>query len=301
MLTMTPCDWWPLLQNRTLWLVGDSLSQEFMKAFQCFMYEFWDLDMVDLKHRVVESDFVRDKVRLGWCANLMNGARICHHRVNDAPEYTAVLPYFYKGLTGKRTDIVMMNTGLWSNDLDTYTSRLSTFAQYYQLHKHELPYFVWRDSSPQFFHTPTGDFDRSEHAICQPIGFPSGGVTLDKNNALVSDLQSSPQLRIVHEGGWRNQISRAAMKPLGIPVIETWNTSVPIWQYHKNAHEDPNHNDCTHWCHPSAYVIWLYESLVQLRKLESDIEKHISTMPNQQQLDLLDMTAGSEHIVVDPF
>ena len=301
MLTMTPCDWWPLLQNRTLWLVGDSLSQEFMKAFQCFMYEFWDLDMVDLKHRVVENDFVRDKVRLGWCANLINGARICHHRVNDAPEYTAVLPYFYKGLTGKRNDIVMMSTGMWSNDVDTYSSRLSTFAQYYKLHKQELPYFVWRDSSPQFFHTPTGDFGGSVHAVCQPIGFPTGGVTLDRQNALVSDFDIAPQLKIVHEGGWRNQLSRPVMTALGIPIIETWNRSVPIWQYHKNAHEDPNHHDCTHWCHPSAYAIWMFECLAKLQELEADIAKHMKRMSSQAQLNDLDMTAGTEHIVVEPF
>ena len=301
MLTMTPCDWWPLLANRTLWLVGDSLSQEFMKAFQCFMYEFWDLDMVDLKHRVVEADFVRDKVRLGWCAHLLEGARICHHRVNDAPEYTAVLPYFYQGLTGKRNDIVMMNTGIWSNDVDTYTSRLSTFAQYYQQHKQELPFFVWRDSSAQFFHTPTGDFDRSEHAVCQPIGYPSGGVTLDSSNKLVIDLETSPQLQVVHEGGWRNQISRPVMHALGIPVIETWNKSIPIWQYHKNAHDDPNHHDCTHWCHPSAYLRWLYDSLVTLQKLQPAIAEHVRQMPSQEQLDELDLKAGAEHIVVDPF
>ena len=27
-LLMTPCDWWPFLRGRTLWLVGDSITQE---------------------------------------------------------------------------------------------------------------------------------------------------------------------------------------------------------------------------------------------------------------------------------
>lgn len=301
MLTMTPCDWWPFLKNRTIWLVGDSLTQEFMKTFQCFMFEFWDLEMVDLKHRVVETDVVRDHVRLGWCANLLEGARICHHRVNDAPEYTAVLPYFYQGLTGKRNDIVLMNTGLWSNDVDTYTSRLNTFADYYKQHKQELPYFVWRDSSVQFFHTPTGDFDKSKHAVCQPIGMPGGGVLLDKDNTLVTDVETSPHLQVVLEGGWRNQISRPLMQGLGIPVVETWNASVPIWQYHKNAHEDPNHHDCTHWCQPSAYNIWLYDTLMKLVELQPNIEWHIKQMPSQAELDVLDMSEGARHIVVEPF
>jgi len=58
---------------------------------------------------------------------------------------------------------------------------------------------------------------------------------------------------------------------------------------------------CRHWCHPSAYALWLYDSLVKLQELEVDIAKHISQMPSQQQLDVLDMKAGTEDIVVDPF
>ncbi|DBA69131.1 TPA: hypothetical protein ACH3X2_013099 [Trebouxia sp. C0005] len=72
------------------------------------------------------------------------------------------------------------------------------------------------------------------------------GLRLNKKNVLVSDFDIAPQLKVVHEGGWRNQLSRPVMTALGIPVIETWNRSVPIWQYHKNAHEDPNHLHCTH-------------------------------------------------------
>ena len=58
---------------------------------------------------------------------------------------------------------------------------------------------------------------------------------------------------------------------------------------------------CRHWCHPSAYALWLYDSLVKLQELEGDIAKHISQMPSQQQLDVLEMKAGTEGIVVDPF
>lgn len=57
----------------------------------------------------------------------------------------------------------------------------------------------------------------------------------------------------------------------------------------------------SHWCHPSAYALWLYESLMKLQELEGDIAKHIRKMPSQQQLATLDMTAGTEDIVVDPF
>lgn len=34
---------------------------------------------------------------------------------------------------------------------------------------------------------------------------------------------------------------------------------------------------------------------------QSDIEKHIKRMPSQAELDVLDMSEGARHIVVDPF
>ena len=40
---------------------------------------------------------------------------------------------------------------------------------------------------------------------------------------------------------------------------------------------------------------------MKLQELEGDIAKHIRKMPSQQQLATLDMTAGTEDIVVDPF
>ena len=34
------------------------------------------------------------------------------------------------------------------------------------------------------------------------------------------------------EGGWRNKLSLPVIARLGIPVIHTWNLSVPMWEYH---------------------------------------------------------------------
>jgi len=58
-------------------------------------------------------------------------------------------------------------------------------------------------------------------------------------------------------GGWRNQILTPVVAALGVPVLHTWNQTVPLWQY--NHHYNPNCGDrydcgdCTHTCHPSMY------------------------------------------------
>ena len=36
------------------------------------------------------------------------------------------------------------------------------------------------------------------------------------------------------EGGWRNKIALPTMRALGIPVMNTWNSSATLWSYHYN-------------------------------------------------------------------
>ena len=40
--------------------------------------------------------------------------------------------------------------------------------------------------------------------------------------------------QVVVEGGWRNKIALPTMRSLGIPVMNTWNSSVTLWSYHYN-------------------------------------------------------------------
>ena len=61
------------------------------------------------------------------------------------------------------------------------------------------------------------------------------------------------------EGGWRNKILNPVVAGLGVPVMPTWNQTVPLWQY--NHHYNPtcgdkyDCGDCTHTCHPSMYEV----------------------------------------------
>lgn len=74
-------------------------------------------------------------------------------------------------------------------------------------------------------------------------------VTLAADNRLQS---WDPAKQILLEGGWRNQITTAIMRRLGIPVLAIWNQSLPLWEFHHNYQEK---GDCTHMCHPSAYQV----------------------------------------------
>ncbi|KIZ01068.1 hypothetical protein MNEG_6895 [Monoraphidium neglectum] len=41
-LELSPCDLWPYLRGRTLWLLGDSHTKSLYKSLQCFMLDFWE-------------------------------------------------------------------------------------------------------------------------------------------------------------------------------------------------------------------------------------------------------------------
>ena len=91
---------------------------------------------------------------------------------------------------------------------------------------------------------------RSVSAVLQEVRH----VTLDKHNHLHT---SDPEKQIIVEGGWRNKMARPVMEALGIPVLATWNESLPLWDYHHNYQSKL---DCTHMCHPSAYQVWCSSS-----------------------------------------
>ena len=43
-------------------------------------------------------------------------------------------------------------------------------------------------------------------------------------------LSCAPQ--VVLEGGWHNRVALPVLDALGVAVMRTWNSSLPLWQYH---------------------------------------------------------------------
>ena len=140
--------------------------------------------------------------------------------------------------------------------------------------------------------THTGDFVGATQPFqCQPIGNASDAIVLHTNGSLSShdrelqvgagshlacpdigqcmqsvvffvtavglqDLQNATHLlllQVILEGGWRNRIAYRAMSQLGIPIMRTWNESVPLWQYHHHYHTSCG-DRCNHHCRSAQSV-----------------------------------------------
>eukprot|EP00884_Botryococcus_braunii_P023107 jgi/Botrbrau1/9480/Bobra.0252s0098.2 len=255
MLTFTPCDMFRYIRGRTLWLVGDSMQQEFMRGVQCFFYEFWDLQTRTQDVSFGGGPAVIGRTLGGWCVEMPESTRICHLRSNLGDWLAHTLLPLFPALGVKRTDVMVLNFAIWINSRQEYERNVSAFANYYQAHKEELPFTIWRDSSVQHFDTPTGDYQcdgcpsPSYPFICQAIP----NVTLNDRNELEADAFHVAE---VVAGGWRNRIALPVMEQLGIPIMHTWNTSLPIFHFHHNFQEK---DDCTHFCHPSPYQMWIWD------------------------------------------
>ena len=68
-----------------------------------------------------------------------------------------MFPHLWR-LGAVKSDIVLFNFGVWHNDLAGFEGNASLVEAYLQAHRRDLPFLVWRDSAPQHFDTPTGEF-----------------------------------------------------------------------------------------------------------------------------------------------
>ena len=70
------------------------------------------------------------------------------------------------------------------------------------------------------------------------------------------------------------QISNTIMSQSGIPVVHTWNETLPLWDYHR---DNGAGLECTHFCFPSAPQLWvhaLWQTLSKARGLLTPLPKH---------------------------
>lgn len=78
-----------------------------------------------------------------------------------------VLPNL-QALGAKASDIMLLNFGLHTNNLSEYKYQLSLFHHYFKRYKADMPFVIWRETSPQHFKTRTGEFACPDCEVLQP-------------------------------------------------------------------------------------------------------------------------------------
>ena len=52
-------------------------------------------------------------------------------------------------------------------------------------------------------------------------------------------------------GGWHNEVAFRHIQEVGVPVLNAYRITLPMWQMHAKG-------DCMHYCSPGAYEVWTY-------------------------------------------
>lgn len=91
-----------------------------------------------------------------FCHQLVEDTKICMLRANYGPRMASVMLPALAKLT-KDEDIVVMNFGLWSNNMEELKLHASLFKSSFEYHKSKLPKRTfWRQTSAQHYQTPSG-------------------------------------------------------------------------------------------------------------------------------------------------
>lgn len=118
LVRFSPCDLWPLIRGRTLWVVGDSHSYDFFHAAACFQLDLWDYNFEGGWPIAKEADAFAAMERHVQhskppeCIPLLEGTMVCHFRVNHGQVFMGhALPLLER--MAKPSDIAIVNFAHW--------------------------------------------------------------------------------------------------------------------------------------------------------------------------------------------
>jgi hypothetical protein len=114
-----------------------------------------------------------------------------------------------------------------------YQRELEQLAAFREAHAARLPAAVWMDTPPQHF---------------PGTGYYVGEFHAEECVAWEAWARGEPLAR---GGGMWNVAAAPYVGRLADAHLRTWEASMPFWATHMPR-------ECTHWCHPSAYHLWLF-------------------------------------------
>ncbi|KAI3433673.1 hypothetical protein D9Q98_003482 [Chlorella vulgaris] len=258
---VTPCELFQRIRGRTLWLLGDSQTWSLFTAAECFLREFApSLQRTD----PLPSKQLNDLLTVAeathcnapypvppLCLELVLGTRICVVRVDYAQHMRRfVLPALMQHVPRFKRDLVVMNAGLhYTRDVSCvegicqvpgpesrYVRELRKLVEWRAPRRNRLPKTVWMETAPQHFPGTgywTGSYRVTQGQSCEPLAAWQRGAPVE-----------------LAGGNW-NAAAAQFVPGLADAHLRIWNASAPLWDSHLP-------DECTHWCHPGAYQLWLY-------------------------------------------
>ncbi|EFN58278.1 hypothetical protein CHLNCDRAFT_142251 [Chlorella variabilis] len=245
----SPCELFARIRGRTLWLMGDSQAYNLYYALECFLREF--APSLRRTPPIPEADNQKlvtvhtPRPYAPVCLELAAATRVCTVRVDVVEHVRELLfPAFRKHLPHFKRDLVVFNFGLhypWPGaggeafDASPLYQALVAHALWWDEQRAELPPMIWMDTPVQHFKSPSG------------VRPPNNTVPY---NCTMLDawLRKEP---LAMAGGPYNAPLAGLIHYIADAHLQTWAATAPMWGTHLPG-------ECSHWCHPSAYRLWMH-------------------------------------------
>ncbi|KAI8471073.1 MAG: hypothetical protein J3K34DRAFT_244030 [Monoraphidium minutum] len=273
-LRLSPCDLFPYLRGRTLWLMGDSHTKGLFKALQCFLFDLWDGKQEcspgaddDLVRRLDDLPLMRGESK---CIHLAGGGRVCRVQTVLGASVVGGDPRVPEGGVLKLLrekfaspdDIFLLQFGIWDFkagvDAGAAALRdaLKKLGEDYQRTKKTFPHVIYRE-------TPASHDKDAAHDTCRPaskgwiLDYDTGALSVDPTKRSQSGASAA-------RGGLINGLARDVLKRYRLPVMGGYSYSLPLHGGHV-MRRGTAALDCLHYCSFGLGEILVYELYRQLR------------------------------------
>eukprot|EP01040_Poterioochromonas_malhamensis_P015143 gene15143-16904_t len=266
-----PFDFMNTLRNRHLAMVGDSVTLQFYTLVVCSLH-----GTMEAKYNLTWKDF----------SNLFGPddcpvAKHCHLLSSSVyyPHYNTTITLhmeyghrsflvYYNRLQLTAKDIVIFNRGLHVREAERMQGEVrSLFDEYLNMPESHQPMLIWRETSPQHFHSPNGYFNWSiiKHP-CHRYYNATKAYLEDYRNRFVDDLFTP----------YRH-----------VPIMRVWNVSSLASDQHVYLQNrtDERGYDCTHFCENSGVFYYWREILYNILPL---VIQHKEITMRKSSITLLD-------------
>lgn len=253
LVNFEPCELFNVIQNRTLWIFGDSQLLGFHRTLLSFMAEFSKnpqdvrkevpigIPTVDFLLTYTENPKHKTKP---LCNDLVNNTRICYVRLlrMSFKEFQYAMEILTRAIPQFRHDVVLFNVGLHYQaaihrpNLARDLQALADYRQHVRTTMGEgfLPLTLWIDTPPQHFSLPKGEYDLSKNLtadMCAPF---------DEERIARGDRSAF------------NKVSDDYIANISDAHVKTWGVAERSHFSHLGS------GDCTHFCGPGVPELWAF-------------------------------------------
>ena len=264
LLTFSPCDLWPAIRGRSLWVVGDSHSYDLFHALACLLGGLWDYQFsgplpVETEGPALEAMAKHvARYRHPECLTLLENTLVCFLRVNHGHVLLGHALLILSRIA-QPGDVAVVNFAQWHGAVITaeYLGLLREFRKVVEEGAGTLPHMVWMEATPKHYMQQHGHFPGGEPPYeCSPLH-----VELQADGTIVATDDWSD---IVVQGGSYNKAAREVFGGSDIVMTQFWNSTVEVWIGHRLM-QDGRGQECAHHCFLGVPSVWAYHLFLAIR------------------------------------